>query len=422
MNNAAIDASQLTPHLQDTVEAKDAAAALAAEKFPNADRERWHYAPVDLVTRMTEQWLTAKPGPASTWDVDATLQALELEAESALVFLNGQLASTAAFKERAGLTISAEEIDSDLLAGLAAQPLNYLSMATAPSPTTLTIDKTFDARKPLAIVHLFDGAASTMSHTRLQLKVSPDTKLALEEYCVARQVEQPALANIFCVADLAHDSQLEHIRWCNKDAQNWVRDWRVRVGERARFNSVVLDFGAALGRNETRVMLAGVDAFARTAGVGVVGQGRRIEHIAIMDHTAAGANSEQDYANIAATKGSVVFNGKVRVAEGADGTDSAQSNRNLLLDDSATVNTKPELEIYADEVKCAHGATTGALDESAVFYLISRGLPEPQARDLLVRAFADPVLAHIEDDALRAKASGKIQDELGSLINRVQDE
>lgn len=411
------DFSDLDKRMHDSEEAQRAAQLLSAARFPDADRDRWHYAPVAEISRITDSWLAEDSRKPSQTRVAEILSRLGIEADSALVFMNGQIVDTDGASSRTGLTIDESPIDQSLLEDISAQPLNLLTMATAPSPTTISIDETFDADRALVIVHLFDAAAGVMSQTRLQIRVAENARVRVEEHFASAPESANGLANLFCLLHLGPGSDVEHLRWCHSSEQVlWIRDWRLRVSARAKFNSVVLDFGAALGRNETHVMLAGADAFARTAGVGVVGHGHKVEHIAVMDHAAPGARSEQDYASIAATRASVVFNGKVRVAEGADGTDSSQSNRNLLLDDTATINTKPELEIYADEVKCAHGATTGQLDEQALFYLVSRGIPQSEARDLLVKAFADPVLAHISDAVQRSRASEHIQAVLTPLI------
>ncbi len=121
-----------------------------------------------------------------------------------------------------------------------------------------------------------------------------------------------------------------------------------------------------------------------------------------IDHAAPHTTSEENYRGIAGGRGRGVFNGKVIVRPGAQKTDARQSSRNLLLTPGAEIDTKPELEIYANDVKCSHGATTGQLDAAALFYLRSRGLDEAAARTLLIRAFAESILKSIGSPAVRS--------------------
>jgi len=131
-------------------------------------------------------------------------------------------------------------------------------------------------------------------------------------------------------------------------------------------------------------------------------------HIRI-DHAAAHTQSRQDYRGIAAARGRGVFNGKVIVRPHAQKIDARQSNRNLLLSATAEIDTRPELEIYADDVKCSHGATTGQLDPVSLFYLRSRGLGEEEARALLIRAFAQSMLATVKVGPVRTWLEARVQ-------------
>ena len=136
-----------------------------------------------------------------------------------------------------------------------------------------------------------------------------------------------------------------------------------------------------------------------------------------VDHLAVGTRSLQDYRGIAAGRGRAVFNGKAIVHEGAQQSQARQTNRNLLLTPGAEIDTKPELEIYADDVQCSHGATTGQLDPAALFYLRSRGLTEIEARNALTRAFTGAVVSRMDHapfaqrvrDALDARLAGLLE-------------
>jgi len=169
----------------------------------------------------------------------------------------------------------------------------------------------------------------------------------------------------------------------------------VRVAAGGRFDSVSIDFGSQLARNDLQVDLHGEHAQANLYGLFMANGKRHTDSRLRVDHRAPNTTSQENYRGILNDTACGVFNGKIIVHAGADGTDAQMSNRNLLLSEQAEVNTKPELEIYTDDVKCAHGSTTGQLDRDALFYLRARGVPETTARTMLVNAFAQEIIDHV---------------------------
>jgi Fe-S cluster assembly protein SufD len=143
---------------------------------------------------------------------------------------------------------------------------------------------------------------------------------------------------------------------------------------------------------------------------------RHLDTHVLVDHRAVETTSVQDYRGIAANRGRAVFNGKAVVHPGAQKSNARQSSRNLLLTPGAEIDTKPELEIYADDVQCSHGATTGQLDPNALFYLRSRGLSEPEARSALTRAFAGSVLSQVDVVSLAAHVQYELDRRLVRLL------
>ena len=158
-------------------------------------------------------------------------------------------------------------------------------------------------------------------------------------------------------------------------------------------------------------------ASANLNGLYLAGAEQHIDNHIRVDHRVGPAVSREEYRGILAGRARCVFNGKAIVHEGADGSDAEQSNHNLLLSETAEIDTKPELEIYADDVKCAHGATIGQLDKSALFYLRSRGLNEDEATQLLTRAFAARILTAVPIEATRTYIGQKTEQRLDGLIN-----
>ncbi len=169
----------------------------------------------------------------------------------------------------------------------------------------------------------------------------------------------------------------------------------VEVDREASFECFQLALGARLARNEVRVNLAGPEARCRIDGAYALGQGQHCDNLTAVEHAEVRTTSRQVFKGVLDGDAHAVFQGKIVVHPGAQGADGRQLNKTLLLSDKAEIDTKPELEIYADDVKCSHGATAGELQDEAIFYLRSRGIPEARARDILVEAFLADAIAEI---------------------------
>jgi Fe-S cluster assembly protein SufD len=176
----------------------------------------------------------------------------------------------------------------------------------------------------------------------------------------------------------------------------------VRQGPDSRFSSGSVALGSKIARNEVRVRLEGEGAEASIDGLYLPRGDQHHDNPILIEHAAARCTSRQLYKGIVDEHGHGVFNGRIIVWPDAPGTDASQTNKNLLLSDHAEVDTRPRLEILTDDVKCTHGAAVGALDEEALFYLRSRGVPSEAARALLTYAFAREMLDLIESESLRA--------------------
>lgn len=176
----------------------------------------------------------------------------------------------------------------------------------------------------------------------------------------------------------------------------------VHLSDRAVYRAVTLTLGAALSRHECDVNIAGQEAQCHLSGVMLQRHKQHADTTLRLHHSVANAQSTQNYKTILDDSATAVFQGRVVVDAVAQRTDANQMNKALLLSDTATMNAKPELKIYADDVKCSHGATIGAIDEQALFYLRSRGLSEKQATALLIEAFIAEILNDIDDETLRS--------------------
>lgn len=178
------------------------------------------------------------------------------------------------------------------------------------------------------------------------------------------------------------------------------------------FYHYAISLGAQFAQDYLQLQLSETGACSHLYGLYLPFANQRIEHHLQLEHEVPHTFSQQHYKGILADKGHAVFNGKVNVHAQAQKTSAYQTNQNLLLSDNAKIDTKPELEIYADDVKCSHGATVGQIDQEALFYLRSRGVEKREAHLILVKAFAEEILAHIKhpeiNDDLHKKIISKI--------------
>ena len=172
-------------------------------------------------------------------------------------------------------------------------------------------------------------------------------------------------------------------------------------------------FGGKMTRNNLNFYQEGERIDSTLNGVTIIGDKQHVDHNTLVHHIEPNCESHQDYKGIFADKSTGVFNGKVYVNKEAQKTNAFQSNNNILLSDQASINTKPQLEIFADDVKCSHGCTIGQLDESAMFYMRSRGIPEKEAKALLMFAFSNNVLNSVKIPELKQRITKIIANKLG---------
>jgi Fe-S cluster assembly protein SufD len=190
-----------------------------------------------------------------------------------------------------------------------------------------------------------------------------------------------------------------------------IASLRLDQSRQSNLSSYSFSFGAALARNDISSTLdEGAEGVLN--GLYVANGKQHVDHHTVIDHARAHAASREIYKGVMDGHASAVFNGKVIVRKDAQKTDAKQTNRNLLLSEEASINTKPELQIYADDVRCTHGATIGQLETNALFYLRSRGIPENEARQMLIRAFAQEVIGQVKPEDFRRLLEGELDAKL----------
>jgi Fe-S cluster assembly protein SufD len=259
-------------------------------------------------------------------------------------------------------------------------------------------------------VHLvFAGAETTAEsawHARSVIELADGASLNLIEHHVSAG-EQTQLATFVSDIVLRDGAQLAMTVLQNaSSAANLIRRSRLHLQVKARVSLHLLELGGALVRHDLHAELVGDEAQLRTRGVFMPHGRQHIDTQLAIRHQALNTVSDSLWRGVASDRARGVFRGAILVAPGADGSDANLNNKNLLLSAAAEIDTKPELEIHADEVKAAHGATVGQLDERSLFYLRSRGIPLAEARALLTAAFCRAVLDDLPGEALRDHLAG----------------
>jgi Fe-S cluster assembly protein SufD len=253
---------------------------------------------------------------------------------------------------------------------------------------------------PIYVVHQWQSSGR-MAHPRIIVRAGQGSQLTLIEHYIGSH-DAESFTNAVVSVDVGPGGSVHHYRLQQEGIKTFhIGTVRARVAQEARYSCHDVALGATLGRSEITAALEGQGADVKLRGLISPAGSQHLDVYTRIDHVAPHTTSEEEYRGIADERGRGVFNGKVKVHPHAQKIDARQLSRNLLLAPGAEIDTKPELEIYANDVKCSHGATTGQLDTTALFYLRSRGIAAEEARMLLIRAFAESILATIGPKGLR---------------------
>jgi len=381
--------------------------ALAAG-LPSQRDEAWKYTSLRMLERRSFAPVETAP------EVDAAL--LAHIPTPRLVFVNGRYAASLSDLSGLGDGVGVQRLSQALADGGDAarflarrferndEIFARLNAALAAEGVLLRVEAGAQVATPLQLV--FVGASDTTDrawHLRNLIELRAGARLRVVEHHLASG-EHAHLSNALTHVHLAQGAQLVHARAQHEaeKATSLLRTDAVLARE-AVYKRVDLELGAALSRHELNVRLEGEGARLDANGVLLAGGRRHVDTRLGIDHIARDTSCGLTWRGLGAGRGRAVFHGGILIREGADGTDARLSNKNLLLSDTAEIDTQPVLEIHADEVQAAHGATVGRMDTNALFYLRSRGLPQADAQRLLTAAFCREPLAVLEDEALGAQ-------------------
>ena len=370
--------------------------------FPTGADEEWRFSDLDALGR-TEYRRGPVPAAPEPDDLPGWIEEFGqrvLLSEGAC-FNAGE---TRRASELAFGALSLPEAQSGNGVAVPRNPLETLNSALFDCGFRVRIGRGFEA-EPILLYSLrreHSGKRPRMLHPRSVVALEPGSRATVIE---AHDGGSGGWTNPSTVCRVGEGAELRYVR-LELETGNIIHTARTTfdLGRNARVSSTVLSLGGGQTRDDTAAVLASEGAEAELSGLFLGLDARKADQHTLAVHAAPHCASRQLYKNVLAGRSRAVFDGKVVVAPGAIGTDASQTNRNLLLSDGARVHTKPRLEINADDVKCAHGAAIGRLDEEALFYLRSRGLGRMDSRELLVRAFAGEVIEGVPVAAARELA------------------
>jgi Fe-S cluster assembly protein SufD len=402
--------------------------------FPTTDQEEWKYTNVAPISRTRFEPALESQANVPAMDGAQLEPFLYDEARrSRLVFVNGfyhrELSSLEALPEGTVALNLSDALKVDEHAEVLREQLarradpnenafTALNTAFISSGAFLSIPRGVRVETPIHLLFLSTPQSedALVSFPRVLVVAGEGSEATvIESY--ASTAEGVHWTNAVVELVLRDNARLEYYKVQRESQQAFhIATTTVDLGRGSSFDTTTITMGAALARHDIAVTLDEEGAECWVDGLYIVGTGQHADTHSLIDHRKPHCTSHQLYKGILDGKSRAVFNGKVFVHEGAQKTDAMQKNKNLLLSDEARVDTKPQLEIFADDVKCAHGATVGQLEEEELFYLVSRGLSPELARNLLTYGFAEEVIAKIKVESIKAQLDEAVLNRLHASL------
>ncbi len=375
--------------------------------LPTRKHENWKYTPLDALLNQT--FVAAQPQTLTAARRDEL--ALPVEAWR-LVFVDGQFsASLSDDLAASGYEVQVDNERQQLPDAVQPEVFLHLTESLATTVTHIRVRRNQRPDKPLLIMHLTCGLASdemNTAHYRHHLALESGAQATIIEHYLSLNDERhfTGARLTMTVADNAH---LQHIKLAFENAQSYhFAHNDLALGRDASAFSSSFLLGSSVLRHHTSTQLKGENSTLRINSLAMPVNGEVCDSRTWLDHQVGYCNSRQLHKTIVNDKRRAVFNGLINVAQHAIKTDGQMTNNNLLLGRLSEVDTKPQLEIYADDVKCSHGATIGRIDDEQLFYLRSRGITQQAAQQMILYAFAAELTEAIDDEALRQQILARI--------------
>lgn len=380
--------------------------------LPHRRIEEWKYTDLRALLREVAP-LAPAPDQAAFARAAKAVKSLGIDGTQKLVLVDGvfapQLSDMASPEAGVHVRVLREILEDSgnkaradlLLTSVASDAMISLNAALATDGVVIEVAEGIAPAKPLHIVHVATNSGTSLA-TRSLLKVEKGARVSLVESFVAAEGAKAYQTHDSIVIWIGDGAELQHVRLMEDalDAAN-ISTSVFTVGAKAKLNTFNLTNGGSISRYQGFITFAGEGSELTTNGVNLLGARRHGDTTLVVDHAVPHCSSREVFRAVLDDQAHSVFQGRIIVRPDAQKTDGKMMTRALLLSDEAEADNKPELEIFADDVTCGHGATAGALDESLLFYLRARGLPEKEAQSLLIAAFVGEAIESIVDDNLR---------------------
>jgi Fe-S cluster assembly protein SufD len=392
--------------------------AFASTGFPTPRNEDWKYTRVTPIEKRSFKFVQGSGIDVQAGDVER-FRLGDLDCEQ-LVFVDGRYVDALSRRNvtESGTRITTLESAMNASSQLLENHLGHYAETTGRAFSALNTAFMTDG----AVVHTKNSGADqkpihllfiatredVVSHPRVLVVAEAGSQTTVIESYVSI-FDGCYFTNALTEIALMEDAQVDHFKVQEESTKAFhIATLQVHQDRDSRFASHSISFGGQLARNDINIVLDAEGARCTLNGLFMVSGRQHVDFHTRVDHAKANGSSEEVYKGILDGRSRGVFNGRVKVHPDAQKTDAQQSNKNILLSRDAEIDTKPELEIYADDVKCAHGATVGQLDEQTLFYLRSRGIGEDQARGLLTYGFAREILDRVDLAPLRDKLTEEL--------------
>ena len=376
----------------------------AFEKFiesgiPNRKWEGWIHTNLSIISK--EKFRI--PEKMDTLDNDLDLSNIKIEGAYTLVIYNGHYQeSSEPLPEGLKVLTNLEylERNSWVNDSIEKSPFDLLNTSLCDSGISLVIDENIELHDPIQIVFFSSSNDQLIVSPRINVDINKSSSATIIEH----YIDQSKLffQNSSMVISLKDNASLNHV--CiqsNTDSAVNISNRHVSQMKDSRYNFFQFIDGGGLSRSNIYTYLEKENAECLLSGITLSDKKQHFDTNIITDHISPNCTSLQNFKSVLNGNSTGVFNGRTIVRENSQKTDSKQSNKNLLLSENAMMNSNPQLEIYADDVKCAHGSTTGALDEEALFYLQSRGIDRKSASSLLIRGFVSELIDELNNSDVK---------------------
>ena len=383
--------------------------------LPHRRIEDWKY--TDLRALMREVLpLAAAPDQAAIARAASALKLHAIDGTRRLVLVDGAFAPTLSElgdpEQGLGIRTLREVLqggDAALHGQLFAldnsSPMVALNSAMMTDGLVIEVAGGAGLTRPLHVVHIASGAAPSAMFTRSLLKLGKSASATLVESYIAADGATVYQAHDSLIVSIGDNARLDHVRLVEDSRQAFnISSSVVTLGAHAHFNTFGMTSGSGVSRYQATIAFSGEGSQVHTNGVNLLNGRQHADTTLFLDHAVPNCSSREIFRAVVDDRGHSVFQGRIIVQPKAQKTDAKMMTRALLLSDEAEADNKPELEIFAYDVTCGHGATTGALDESLLFYLRARGLSEKEAQALLIQAFVGEAIESIVHDGLRELA------------------